>query len=236
MEKITTKALVLRSIPYLDNHRLLTLFSADLGKLSAVAHGALSVKSKLRSASALFAGGEYVLSGRDDRLSVVSFCPDGCYFGAMDDLSAATHASYLCALCDTVLQPGQPAPELFSLLMEAMAHLCYGEHSPVLVFNAYLLRMLDALGYAPELNACRVCGANKGQPKFVPDKGGLCCHRCAPGASDVSREALAFLRGARSGAIGALTEGQAVALRALLTDYCHVCIDRKLRAADMLSL
>ena len=237
MSQITTKAIVLRSIPYQDNHRILTLFSRDMGKLTAVAHGVMGAKSKLRSSGALFACGEYVLTTKGERMSVRSFSPDANYFGAMDDLDATIHASYLCALCEAVLQPGEVLSELFNLLIEAMSYLNYGNCDPVNTFNAFLLLLLDNLGYAPEINVCAVCGANKGRPKFSHAQGGLCCHRCAPESDNITRSMLRFLRTARSGEeVLPLTESEAKTLRRLLSEYCHYCIDRHLKPADLFGI
>ena len=237
MAQITTRAIVLRSIPYQDSHRILTLFSRDLGKLTAVAHGVLGAKSKLRSCAALFACGEYVLTTRGERMSVRSFSPDVNYFGAMDDLDATIHSSYLCALCEAALQPGESLPGLFDLLIKAMSYLNDGDYGPVNTFGAFLLLMLDDLGYAPEIDRCAICGANKGRPKFSPPNGGLCCHRCTPQADDIPRELLRFLRAVRNGEdIIPLDEGDAKLLRRLLTDYCHHCIDRRLKPADLFDI
>ncbi|MGI5900743.1 MAG: DNA repair protein RecO [Christensenellales bacterium] len=237
MAQITTKAIVLRSLAYQDNHRILTLFSGEHGRLSAVAHGALSQRSKLRSASALFACGEYVLSSKGGRTSVRSFSPDANYFAGMSDFDITVHASYLCALCEAVIQPGQSLPGLFALLMEALSHLSYGEADPINTFDRYLLLMLDDLGFAPQIDTCASCGADRGVPKFSAARGGLCCHRCAPEAQDISRELLRFLRAARERQeLSSLNESSAKALRKILTDYCHFCIDRKLKAAELFGL
>ncbi len=237
MAQIITKAIVLRSLAYQDNHRLLTLFSGEHGRLSAVAHGALSQRSKLRSASALFACGEYVLSSKGGRMSVRSFSPDANYFAGISDFDITVHASYLCALCEAVIQPGQSLTGLFSLLMEALSHLTYGEDGPIVTFNRFLLLMLDELGFAPQIDFCASCGADRGVPKFSAARGGLCCHRCAPEAPDISRDMLRFLRAARERLeIPPLDESSLRNLRKILTDYCHFCIDRKIKAAEFFSL
>lgn len=48
--KITTQALVIKRVNYADADRFVTLFSQDLGKISALARGIRKMKSRKRSA------------------------------------------------------------------------------------------------------------------------------------------------------------------------------------------
>ena len=236
MAQITTTAIVLSAQPYLDHHKLLTLFSPEHGKLTAVSHGCLSVKSKLRSASVPFASGEYVLSGKGERLSVVNCRLDAEYHAAMDDYEAITHAAYLAQLCAVAVQPNQQNPELYAALLRSLAYLNYGKASSAAVFCAALLWHLDALGFAPQLTCCAVCGVTRGQPRFLAEYGGLCCANCAPDALKILREQLAFLRAARLDftEIPVLNDEFIPSLKKLLLDYCEYCVDKKLKARDLI--
>lgn len=230
MLQITTDAIVLHSTPYQENHRLLVLFSGEHGRLDAVAHGAQGVRGKLRSAAVPLANGEYVLSGTS-RLSVVSFAPASPYYGAMSDYDAIARASFLCELCMYMVQPDQPNREAFALLSGALESLAEGGEGLDTVFVVFLLRLLDAFGFAPELNVCAECGADRGSPRFSREKGGLCCGRCAPWAPGISREVLRFLRDARAGVVGELQPEKTREAVRLLVDYACFCADRQLRSA-----
>ena len=233
-QNLKLHAVVLRSIPYLEHHRLLTLFSPEKGRLTAVAHGALGAKSQLKAAAVPFASGEYVLSGNKGRLSVTSFAPDENYFGAMQDYDAIAHGSYLCAFADIVVQEEQPNPELYVLLLSSLAYLDAFPENCVNIFNSFLIRMLDCAGYAPQLDQCAVCGATRGSPRFDMYEGGLCCHRCRPQSPLITREQLAFLRDARGGAVSSLEDKSAALLKKLLIDYTHTCLDMELKAASLI--
>lgn len=231
---MTTQAIVLRATAYRDHHRILTLFSPQYGQLTAAAHGALGTKSKLRAASVPYASGEYVLSGASERLSVVSFAPDAQYYGAMTDYDAIVHAGVLGAFCQCVILPDQGAPGLYALLLEALAYLNFGDYPARTVLCAYLLRMLDEAGFAPEIQRCMCCGAQRGWPMLEFESGGLCCRKCRPNACALPRGGPAFLRQVRQGQIGVLTAQDAAQLAEALLKYAQDALGQPLRAAALL--
>jgi DNA repair protein RecO (recombination protein O) len=67
--EIKTEAIVLQSIDYKDNDKLLTLFSPSLGKLTAGIRGVKKPTAKLSFAAQPFCFAEYVLAekGGDTR-------------------------------------------------------------------------------------------------------------------------------------------------------------------------
>ena len=61
-QPIKVKGLVIRQVNFGDYDKMLTLLTADLGKISVSAKGVRSMKSKNRAASELLCFGEFVLS------------------------------------------------------------------------------------------------------------------------------------------------------------------------------
>jgi len=233
---LTTHAVVLRSIPYRDHHRLLTLFSPEYGRITAAAHGTLGAKSRLRAASVPFANGEFVLTGQGAQKSVSAFMPDVQYYGGMSDYDTITHASVLGGFCLTVIQEEQPNPTLYKLLLESLAYFNFGEYTPQTVLCAYLLQMLDDAGFAPELENCTICGAVRGVPMLSFEAGGLCCRNCKPSAAPIPRGSAGFLRAARQGQINAIDPEDARMLLAALITYAHDALGQPLPAVSLLDL
>jgi DNA repair protein RecO (recombination protein O) len=66
------EALVLRSIDYREYDKILTLFSAHEGKLTASLKGVKKAGAKLKFASSPFCFAEYVLAQKEDRYTVTS--------------------------------------------------------------------------------------------------------------------------------------------------------------------
>ena len=60
MEQIKFKGIVLKSIDYKEKDKLLTIFSLELGKLTAVLKGVRQEKAKLKFAAMPFCFAEFV--------------------------------------------------------------------------------------------------------------------------------------------------------------------------------
>lgn len=106
-----------------------------------------------------------------------------------------------CALLETAdrLTPeeGEPARELFLLLVGALRGLAGRRRDPHLVLDAYLLRAMVIAGYAPAITECARCGTEPETPLDAPEgthgfhrrfavaAGGAVCDRCRPGGAVV---------------------------------------------------
>jgi DNA repair protein RecO (recombination protein O) len=106
-----------------------------------------------------------------------------------------------CALLETAdrLTPeeGEPARELFLLLVGALRGLSGGRRDPHLVLDAYLLRAMVIAGYAPAITECARCGREPATPpdapvgthgfhqRFAVTAGGAVCDGCRPGGTVV---------------------------------------------------
>src|SRR4029077_8020647 len=101
------------------------------------------------------------------------------------DPDAFAFVSYVAEVVDDLCEPGLAVPELFEVLCETHDALAAGI-SPSVIAAAVDLKMLSALGFAPELEACARCGDGLGRRPLAggkatlsPAAGGLICRRCA---------------------------------------------------------
>lgn len=200
MRSYSVEAFVLRMRPLGEADRILTLFSAERGKLTAVAKGVRKTQSKFgarldfmsRSALTLHAGRSLhvITSAR-----LVSSA-----WERVVEPEVFSLASYLAEVIDGLCEPDLAVPELFDLLAEfqdatAPQRTRAGvrtQRSLDALRVAAELRILGALGLAPELEACVRCGSALGDRPFAggraalaPEAGGLVCRRCLErGSSD----------------------------------------------------
>ena len=212
MKSYSVEAFVLRMRPLGEADRILTLFSRERGKLSAVAKGVRKVQSKFgarldfmtRSALTLHAGRSLDV--------ITSARLVGAAWTGVVEPDAYVLASYVAESIDGLCEPDLPVPELFDLLVEFQALLAHrpasqAEHVAVArtrsvdaIRAVTDLRMLDALGFAPELDACVRCGSQLGRRPFAggraalsPEAGGLVCRRCLEaGSADTGEMRRAF--------------------------------------------
>lgn len=80
---------------------------------------------------------------------------------------------------ETLGVDGEAAAESFALLEDLREVLEEGQPVPALLPLFFRLRLAGALGFAPNLGHCGVCGAEiRGEASFVVDEGILLCPAC----------------------------------------------------------
>jgi DNA repair protein RecO (recombination protein O) len=199
MASLTVQAVVLRAADYKDYDRILTLFAREHGAIAAAARYCRRLKSPLLNAAAPFVAGEFVLTERQGRHTVASCSVEDAHYDLRVDPIKLACASYLCALCEEAVQPGQSADRLYVLLRQALAYLCYGEQEPLSTALCFLMRMLDEQGIGPVLTHCSRCGQPLDEATFDPHGAGALCGRCAPWGSRVEQGLLGQIDALRAG-------------------------------------
>jgi DNA repair protein RecO (recombination protein O) len=173
-----------------EKDRVLTLLTADHGKVSAAARGARGAKSKLAAVSQPFTLARFLLvHGRSMEIVTQAEIENAHTHIALDLLKSAW-ASYLCELCDAVPE-SLPEETLFHLLSIALAALDETASEPFstdAVGRWFEARYLSLLGYAPTLGRCVACGikisagedGDATQVSYSPLMGGNLCDGCGP--------------------------------------------------------
>jgi DNA repair protein RecO (recombination protein O) len=191
-------AVVLRRLSLGETDRIVTLFTRDRGKLSAVAKGARGPRSRLGGATEPFTCFEGLLS-QGQNLDVLTQAQVRNPFPSIrKDLVKVGFASHFLEIVDAGTEERQSSPELWDLLVAALGVL---EHAPEpsLPARAFELQAMRLLGYEPGLFECVLDQAAVEEPGavFHPLRGGMLCPRCARsqrGGVAVTLETLASLR------------------------------------------
>ena len=180
---------MLRRRPLGEADRILTLFSRERGKSSAVAKGARKTQSKFGARLDLFSRARVTLHAGRSLDVITSAASVGGGWERLVDPDAFAFASYLAESIDDLCEPGLAVPELYDIMCEARDALASGM-TPGAIAAAVDLRMLAALGVAIELDACSRCGQALGRRPLAfgratlsPAAGGLICRRCVQDAS-----------------------------------------------------
>jgi len=242
MPSITTQAIVLRRVNYRENDRMLTLFSPTLGRIDAAARGCRKTKSALGGSTELFCSGEYQFHQNRDRYTLTGCAIQESFYPLREDYDRLVYGAYLLALCEASVQPGEEHPELYALLLSALARLAYGAstQSPAALTVVFLLQFAESLGYRPRLDACAHCGIvlpKEGLARFSALAGGTLCPACGVAAELIGADTLRFLRDAqRTGfdcdlSVCAVIQNDAVrCMRA----YLESRVERTIKAAKLL--
>lgn len=176
MPTYQTTGIIIGRTNFGEADRVIRILTPDYGKISAVAKGVRKIKSRSGGHLELF--GEVALmlaTGRN--LDIITSARLRWYphalAGAYDRLGLAFA---IATAVDRLTEPGQAAAHLYNLVNEALRAIDAGAGGP-LPEIWFKLRLLDALGYRPELGACIACSRHDPQTQyhFSPGRGGLVC-------------------------------------------------------------
>ena len=193
------EAVVLRHVDYGEADRMLTLYTRQMGKTRALAKGARKIASRKAGHIEPFTYVKLQLAqGRDMPLITQADTVDA-YQPLRDDLILTSQASYVLELLDRFTYADEMENSaLFLLLTDTLSRLA-AKTDPWLVIRYYEIRLLDHLGFRPQLFECANCGREiKPEDQFFSfSAGGVICPRCAQGLrnlQNISVEALRYLR------------------------------------------
>ncbi|MBQ3480849.1 MAG: DNA repair protein RecO [Oscillospiraceae bacterium] len=183
----TTKALVLREVKYKEADRILTLFTADNGKITAKARGALRRNSRTAAATQQLSWSDMTLFFNKGKWTVNEASVIEAFDGLKGDIAAFALGSYFAECVEALSVEDQKEPELLSLALNSLWALSRGLHDPRKIKAAFELRLMSLSGYLPSVDRCAVCGAERpDEPVFDLLDGRLFCRRCCTRGSAVS--------------------------------------------------
>ncbi len=183
MPTYQTTGIIIGRTNFSEADRIIRLLTPSHGKVSAVAKGVRKIKSRLAGHLELFGEANLMLaSGRNLDLITSARLIWYPHHLAANYESLGLAYAFVTAL-DRLTEPGQANPNLYHLLASALQALDAGATGP-LPELWFKLRLLDLLGYRPDLTGCLICGRHDLDTAyaFSPDRGGLVCTAdAAPG-------------------------------------------------------
>lgn len=183
---IATTGLVLRQVKVGEADQILTIFSPDLGVISASAKGSLRLKNKNFSACGLFCYSEFTLTAGRSSYFVENAQVKQGFHGISRTVEGVGLASYL-AEAAAALSPMPPeaAPQL-RLLLNCLYMISEQKRPLRQLKSIYEFRAMSMAGYMPRLLACAECGKYDGGEFYLDPQGGqLLCAACADKARHV---------------------------------------------------
>jgi DNA repair protein RecO (recombination protein O) len=236
----SSPAIVLRKNRVGEIHKALSLLTPEVGLISAMAHGAYKMKSRLRLASEPF-GYVRVYLYHDpvkEQFKITDLESIDLFEGIRASVAKFFTASLWAEAVLKSFGGGDSFRELFGLLRDALGVL---DRSPAggetQVSVQFLIRFLALLGYAPDLECCSSCGRPFGEADGLELKRGsldLVCAGCAGGGglplSPGGRRYLGAtreMRLERAARVG-LEARAMTALKAMIHAYLQSALDARL--------
>lgn len=174
---LKTKAIIIKIRDFSENDVIVDLFTFSSGKITAIAKGAKSPKSKVSSASNLFLYGEFELYigkkwNRINSLEVINS-----FYYIREDIEKLSYGSYFLELVESSIVEKKSEKELFVLLLKTLDSLKNKNYLFLKVLFEF--KLLTNLGYKPRLYNCSKCGNEiKNNIGFSVYHGGVLCDKC----------------------------------------------------------
>jgi DNA repair protein RecO (recombination protein O) len=149
-----TDAIILKRRDFGEADRLLTILTPRYGKLDVIAKGARKPTSSKTGHVELYTRADMLIHrGRDLDLAVQAEMIKP-YLELREDLQRGAYASYVAELMDRFTNKGdEDSARLVTLLDETLNRLCVDD-DPRLAVRYYEIRLLDEVGFRPELHQC----------------------------------------------------------------------------------
>lgn len=197
---ITVEGVVIREVNVGEADKILTVLTAERGKITVSARGARNIKSQRLAASSLLVYSRFSLYGSRGRFTLSSAEVLASFYELRLSIEKMALACYFAELSAFVSDEDMENPELLSLLLNTLHVLAKKEIPLDFVKPVFELRLLSVCGHMPDLVGCRECLCYEGELYFLLRGAHLLCAGCLPKkepgaiALPVSKPVLAAMR------------------------------------------
>ena len=201
MSLVTTPGIVLRSQRLWEADKLVTFFTAQCGKVRAVAKGARRPRSRFGASLEPFSHSSLVLfEKRPGNLSRINQAAIMYPFkGIRKDLATIEAASRIVHLVYLLLPDAEANLKIFDLLLKALFEVEQNGKDLELITRFFEIHLLKYSGYLPKVDQCLKCHRpiDNSPIFFSAQAGGTLCMNCLQGnpagGRPVSKGTLAFM-------------------------------------------
>lgn len=187
------EGIILTETNYSESSKILNVLTNDRGIIGVMSKGCRNVKSKLRGVSRKLIYGTFHVYYKNEGLStLISVDLINSFSKTMMDLEKISFALYLLDLSNQVVKQNDDN-EIFTLLKDVLLKIEEGLN-PFVLTNIMELKLLDYLGVRPSIDACSICGGDKGIVTLSADAGGYVCRNCFSNEGYVLEKTIKMIR------------------------------------------
>jgi DNA repair protein RecO (recombination protein O) len=185
---VKTPAVVLSSTQFGEGHKLVKLYSEELGRLEATAFGARKTKSRFGSKLEPFTSGIFLLYHKSENspFSIQDVDVTGQHGALRNDLNRFLIGNAVVEPVLRFVERMHRDQELFEILVEALGILeTIDIERALYLLSMYDLNFLSAMGYRPDLKTCIKCVRNlEGEDVYTDNVSGFpVCVSCRSSSS-----------------------------------------------------
>ncbi|AOV07882.1 DNA repair protein RecO [Sporosarcina ureilytica] len=171
------EGIVIRTMPYGESNKIVTLLTQEAGKITVMARGAKKPRSKLAAVTQPFTHGSFLIRKGRGMGTLSQGEPIESMRFIREDLEATSYASYIVEIIDRFTEENNRVAGVYELLSDAL-HAINEEYDAEAITLFVEWKMIRVGGIHPVLHECTNCGATDGEFGFSFKEIGFLCHRC----------------------------------------------------------
>lgn len=175
----TFDGLILRESAYGESDKLLTVLTADEGKVFIIAKGVRSLKSKNMALCRLFTYANFEYYEKNGKRWLAGGSVNDSFFGLGADIESMALASYVVDVAAEVTGEGVEAREMLRVTLNTLYAIEKKIKTLPIIKGAFELFAAFRAGYEPDLSACVDCQDEpSGEAWLDVMNGALICEEC----------------------------------------------------------
>lgn len=193
----STDAVVLGSHKLGDADRVVTLFTADRGKVPTVVKGVRKVKSRFGGRLEPFTQLQVQLHEGRNLHTLTGADTVKTHAAVRDEPAAYRAALSFIEMLGRATPDFEKRPRSFNLLVNYLKEMdaaAQAVRNAVVVTLGAELKLLLLAGFLPHLDDCAACGSKEGLPRFSAEVGGALCENCGGDSFQVAPVTLDAMR------------------------------------------
>lgn len=173
----TIEGIVVRTQNYGETHKIITIFSKEMGKISAICRGANKGKSKLSALAQPFIKANFLIYVSKGLSTVQQGEVIQSFRSLREDIMKTAYAAYLVELTMMLTDDREAERYLYNQLDLTLDWINNEEELMVPLFMLEL-KLFKRGGFAPIIDCCARCGSMNNLTSFSVREGGLLCSDC----------------------------------------------------------
>jgi DNA repair protein RecO (recombination protein O) len=181
------KGLVIRTTDIRESDRILTIFTEELGVISALASGARTLKSRKMSSTMQFCYSSFVLYGHGDKYWVREAELIESFYDIRNTIEGLALANYIAEVLSDVTV-AEADRDLLRLSLNSLYAIGSGKYPIAQIKAAFEIRAASILGFMPDVLSCHICDGKRGDFFFDIMGGTVECAECRARLSESGAE------------------------------------------------
>ena len=177
--KKAVDGLILREVPVGESDKLLTVLTAEEGRIPIMAKGARSMRSKVLSVCHLYNYVNIEYYEKNDRRWLSGGSINDSFFSISYDLEGMALSAYLCEVAIEITGEGVPAPEILRMMLNCLYCIRENKKPRAQIKAVFELFAASVSGFSPDLDGCGGCGKEPAGDLWLDVMNGrLLCSEC----------------------------------------------------------